>query len=378
MSNKILILSCNTGEGHNSAAKALKQIAETDGIQCDIYDTLSLAGNWLSKAVSRIYLKSVQTSLFSTGYAIGEWYSSLESKPKSPIYRFNKIYAKNLYRLICDNGYDSVVCTHPFPTEALTYLKGIHGLTVPTFFVSTDYTCYPFLDETDMDGYMIAHPDLTEEFISKGVSKDRIHVTGIPCSAHGIKTPEFQARKEVNEAYGLSGSSCSGRWFLLMGGSMGFGDMNELVRCLWRGCRPEDRIICVCGNNKKQKRMLDKQYSESPIVTAIGYSDKIPLLLDACDVLFTKPGGLTSTEALNRGIPIIHTTPIKGIEDKNARFFHERGMSFTSLHCGDLAEYAFQLCEDGKCRNKMLESQKHNRLENAAEDILTIIKEALK
>jgi processive 1,2-diacylglycerol beta-glucosyltransferase len=82
MKSKILILSCNTGEGHNSAAKALKQEAEKEGLQCDIYDALGLAGNWLSRRVSRIYLKSVQVSLFSTGYAIGEWYSSLASKPK--------------------------------------------------------------------------------------------------------------------------------------------------------------------------------------------------------------------------------------------------------------------------------------------------------
>ena len=124
----------------------------------------------------------------------------------------------------------------------------------------------------------------------------------------------------------------------------------------------------------KQKRKLYKIYSGSSTVLTIGYSDRIPLLMDACDVLFTKPGGLTSTEALNRGIPIIHTAPIKGIEDKNARFFNERGMSFTSPYSEDMAEYAFRLCEEENCRNEMLESQKHNRLANAAFNILTIIK----
>lgn len=374
MKSKILILSCNTGEGHNSAAKALKREAEKEGLQCDIYDALGLAGNWLSRRVSRIYLKSVQVSLFSTGYAIGEWYSSLASKPKSPIYSFNKIYAKNLYKLIRDNGYNAVVCTHPFPTEALTYLKENYSLTVPTFFVSTDYTCYPFLNETDIDGYMIAHPDLVDEFVSKGIPAERIHPTGIPCSVNACRTPKDEARKELDQAYGWNIGHNKGRWFLMMGGSMGFGDIEEMVRCLWRRCRQYDRIICVCGNNKKQKRKLDKIYSGSSTVLTIGYSDRIPLLMDACDVLFTKPGGLTSTEALNRGIPIIHTAPIKGIEDKNAIFFNERGMSFTSPYSGDMAEYAFQLCEEENCRNEMLESQKHNRLANAAFNILTIIK----
>lgn len=375
MKSKILILSCNTGEGHNSAAKALKQEAEKEGLQCDIYDALGLAGNWLSRRVSRIYLKSVQVSLFSTGYAIGEWYSSLASKPKSPIYRFNKIYAKNLYKLIRDNGYNAVVCTHPFPTEALTYLKESYGLTIPTFFVSTDYTCYPFLNETDIDGYMIAHPDLVDEFVSKGIPAERIHPTGIPCSVNACRTAKDEARKELDEAYGWDIGSISGRWFLMMGGSMGFGDIEELVRCLLIRCRQYDKIICVCGNNKEQKRKLDRLYPRSVVVLPIGYSDKIPLLMDACDVLFTKPGGLTSTEALNQGIPIIHTAPIKGIEDKNAIFFNERGMSFTSPYSGDIAEYAFRLCEEENCRNEMLESQKHNRLGNAAQNILTIIKE---
>lgn len=379
MPHKILILSCNTGEGHNSAAKALKRTIENDGMQCDIYDALGLAGKRLSNKVSRIYDNSVKNSLFSTGYAIGEWYSSIRFKPRSPVYRFNKTYATEIYHLICGNGYDAVVCTHPFPALSVSFIKEKYGLCIPSFFVATDYTCYPFMNETDLDGYMIAHSDLIEEYVRKGVPAEKIYPTGIPCRADNLvgKIPQKEARQELDEIYSFRSQSLDGRWFLIMGGSMGLGNMNELIGHLLNKCSPKDRIVCICGRNQEQEREIQGMYPESSIVKVVGYTDRVMLFMDACDVLFTKPGGLTSTEALNRGVPLIHTAPIKGIEDKNAHFFHDRGMSYSSTDPQLQSEFAFRLCEEKDCRMVMLQSQMNNRMESASADILKIIKQKI-
>lgn len=379
MMHKILILSCNTGEGHNSAAKALKRAIENDGMLCDIYDAMGIAGNRLSNKVSRIYENSVRTSLFGIGYAIGEWYSSLRFKPRSPVYRFNKTYAKDLHNLICNNGYDAVVCTHPFPAHSVSYIKKKYGLYVPAFFVATDYTCYPFMNETDIDGYMIAHQDLIEEYVRKGVPAEKIYPTGIPCSCDSAagKTFKIEARQKLNEIYSWQGPPDKGKWFVIMGGSMGYGNMKELVGHLLKKCTFNDRIICVCGRSEELKTEIGGSFQESSIVKAIGYTDRVMLFMDACDVLFTKPGGLTSTEALNRGVPLIHTTPIKGIEDKNADFFHKHGMSYSSNDLRQQSEYAFRLCDDEDCRKEMLQSQMNNRMESASADILKIIKQKI-
>ena len=374
MSHKILILSCNTGEGHNSCAKALKDAFVRRGFECDIYDTLSLANEWFSKAASNIYEYSITNCLFSTGYAIGEWYSNLKVKPKSPLYRLNSIYARKLHKLICDNSYRAVFCTHLFPAESLTVIRARYGLSVPSFFIATDYVCYPMMAETDLDGYMVAHPDLIDEYVKKGVPANKLHTTGIPCSINSYpRLPQENARQIINVDYFQGSLLSTGKWFMLMGGSMGYGNMMEIVRLLHDRCGDEDRIICICGRNMKLKEEIENIYPNSSTIKAVGFTDKIHLFMDACDVIFTKPGGLTSTEALSRCIPMIHTSPIKGIEDQNALFFHDRNMSFSSGDAHEQVYCAFELCVNSDYRESMIEAQKVNRIEDSAEQIIQIL-----
>ncbi len=375
MKRRILILSCNTGEGHNASARALKCAVESRGMRCDVYDTLSLRGEWISKMVSDLYGLSVRNSLFGIVYDVAQWYSSLEHKPKSPVYQFCRLFSSKLRFLLTDNGYDAVICTHLFPAIILTDLKSRYGTVIPTFFVSTDYTCYPFLNETDMDGYMIAHRELVAEYIRNGLPKDRIYPTGIPSSGGHFEDAghKYEARKKLDAELSLMTRSFSGKWFLVMGGSMGFGNMNALVDRLLYRCGDDDRIICVCGNNLKQKKRIDRHYADLTIVKAIGFTDRVPLLMNACDVLLTKPGGLTSTEALNRNVPLVHTSPIKGLEDRNASFFHERKMSYSSSDPNEQAEQACRLCIDPEYRTAMLEAQRSNSCSEASNQVIEIM-----
>ena len=142
---------------------------------------------------------------------------------------------------------------------------------------------------------------------------------------------------------------------------MGFGNIENLINDLRDSCAADDKIVCVCGKNERLKKSLVKKFKDSSMVRVIGYTDKIPLVMDACDVLLTKPGGLTSTEAMNRGIPLVHTLPIKGVEDKNARFYSDRNISFYSDDNKIAARYAVKLSKEKVCRKTMLDAQKDNR-----------------
>ena len=243
---KILILSCNTGEGHNSSAKAIKLAMDArGGIESEVKDTLSLVSADVSKNVSDIYIYSTRNSLFEKAYKIGRRVSDFDSSFKSPIYMANKLYAKQLYDYVISGGYDAVVCTHLFPAEALTALKRNADLKVPVLFVMTDYTCIPFLPETELDAYVIPHQDLIEEFVEKGLPREKLLPFGIPVDERRFldRTDRRQARLEL-----LSGllanrpetptdsateagpapavePDTEGRWMLIMGGSMGFGNM---------------------------------------------------------------------------------------------------------------------------------------------------------
>lgn len=372
MSYKILILSCNTGEGHNSAAKALQHYAHSVGIDCDVLDALSLNNARISKFVSGLYDASVKLSLFGGIYALCEWYSNRKHNGKSPVYHLCKLLRGRLSQVISDNTYDAVICTHLFPAEMLTYLRLENKLHIPAFFVSTDYTCYPFLAETDLDGYMIAHSDLIPEYARKGMPAEKIFATGIPCLSGALyaKTSRMEARQKIASDYWRDCSSYTGKWFLIIGGSMGFGNIENIIDELRDSCSVDDKIICVCGRNERLKQSLGKKYKDSSVVRIIGYTDKIPLLMDACDVLLTKPGGLTSTEAMNRGIPLVHTLPIKGVEDKNARFYSDRNISFYSDDSRIATGYAVTLSREKECRKAMLNAQNDNRIADSSKLII--------
>ena len=103
---------------------------------------------------------------------------------------------------------------------------------------------------------------------------------------------------------------------------MGFGNMNGLISALQSQLNDNDRVICICGRNEDILSSIREEFAEDSRIKAVGFTDKVSVLMDARDVLFTKPGGITSTEAIIRNIPLIHTAPIPGLEDRNDRFVH--------------------------------------------------------
>lgn len=372
---KILILSCNTGEGHNSCAKALKKAMDRRGIACEIQDTLALISDTLSQRVSNAYVYSTRGSLFEMVYKLGGFVSNNTDSRQSLIYSANKLYAEKLYNYITDNGFDVVVCVHLFPAEALTALKRNTQLHIPTYFVMTDYTCIPFLPETDLDYYVIPHEHLIEEFAERGIPREKIIPIGIPVDEQLFTTrqPQLRARYMLALQMGWDITTATGHWYLLMSGSMGFGNLGELVEQLLRTIRPEDRVICVCGRNEDMQHSLQEAFADNQQLWVLGFTDQVSLLMDASNVIFTKPGGITSTEAIVKHIPLIHTTPIPGLEDRNAHFFHQHGLSY---HTNDVAQQvavAMRLCQDQAYRQQMLRQQREHANTRSSDDVIDLI-----
>ena len=372
---KILILSCNTGEGHNSCAKALKKAMDRRGIACEIQDTLSLISNTLSQRVSNAYIYSTRGSLFEMVYKLGGFVSNNSDSRQSLIYSANRLYAEKLYHYIVNNGFDVVVCVHLFPAEALTAIKRNTQLRIPTYFVMTDYTCIPFLPETDLDYYIIPHEHLIEEFVERGIPRKKIIPIGIPVDEQRFATrqPQLRARHILAQQMGWNISAATGHWYLLMSGSMGFGNLGALVEQLLQAIRPKDRVICVCGRNEEMQHSLQEVFADNQQLWVLGFTDQVSLLMDAANVIFTKPGGITSTEAIVKRIPLIHTTPIPGLEDRNAHFFHQHGLSY---HTNDVAQQvvvAMRLCQDQAYRQQMLHQQCEHANTRSSDDIIDLI-----
>lgn len=366
---KVLILSTGTGEGHNSAGKAVLEQFRKRGIPCEMADVLGFASERAASYGKRIYVWSTvkATKVFKGAYKAGRAITS--SRRKSPVYYANALYAEKLYHYIVDNGYDTIVMPHLFPAEALTYMLRKHGCRpdIRTYFVGTDYTCIPFTEETEADYYFIAHEELTEEYAKKGIAPEKLVPTGIPVSDRFRSLP---SREEARESLGMNPE---GHCILVMTGSMGYGKIENLVRALVSRMDGGDNVYILGGSNEKLKARLRESYREDPRVRVLDYTDRTAEYLAAADLLFTKPGGLTSTEAAVAGIPLAHTRPIPGCEDCNQAFYNAHGMSLSADSEEKLVEAAMELLSQPKACRQMIERQHQVINGNAARDICDFI-----
>lgn len=364
---KALILSCNTGQGHNTAGRALLEAFTLRGIEAQICDTLTFGGPRTSDVVSGSYVKITQRNphMFGRLYRAGELISS--PRLRSPVYYANALYAGKLLRFITDNGFDVVLCPHLFPAEALSWLRRRSDSplqNVRIYGVATDYTCTPFWEETAVDRFFIPHAALRSEYEKKGFAPDLLMETGIPVSR------AFRKKTDKAEARRLLGMEMDMTTFLVMSGSMGFGDVPDITAELLKLGGSKVRIKVLAGHNNDLKTALHARFAGDARVSAIDYTTQVSLYMDACDVLLTKPGGLSSTEAAVKNVPTVHTSPIPGCETVNARFFGVFGMAMPTVTPRESAEAALLLASDKDLRERQLASQREQINPNAADDIL--------
>ena len=362
---RILILSCNTGGGHNSAAKAIKEAFDAKGHICDIMDVLSFGGQKASDLVCDAYIEMVKKTpkLFGEMYKLGTkvgQFNQETDKFRSPVYYVNKIYADALEDFIKKNEYDAVVCVHIFAAEAMTNLKKHARVGIPFYFVATDYYCSPMLEETLPDKIFAAHKDSLFTFLDRGIKPELLLPTGIPVSRR------FLTKKDKSQVRAELGLNDSDQVFLLMSGSMGFGDLIDTTRYIFERGNPDTRVIAITGHNEKLYESLQSEFKGENRLILIGFTDQVSDYMDASDVLLTKPGGLSSTEALAKGIAIVHTAPIPGCESENVQFFTEHHLSLCARESSDAGRLAVDLMNDSFMREQILAAQEYFRCNNSA------------
>ena len=368
---KILILSCNTGGGHNSAAIAIRDTLVDAGHDCTFLDLFSIGSQKLSGRVSKAYLFSTKLSfLFRFCYWAGG--KITRAGRRSPVYAANSLHADRLYQYLQANPCDVILMTHLFPAEQLTCLKHRGQLSIPTIAIGTDYTCIPFWEETDVDYYVLPHGDLAPEFVQRGMNPQTFLPFGIPVSPKVKQREEkLQARQRLAAGL-LPGLEPEKPLLLIMSGSMGFGSSRQLVgELLQSGVDAE--MCVVCGSNKKQEKRLRRRFKENERVHILGYTQQVPLLLHSADVVFTKPGGLTTTEVAVSRTPLVHTAPIPGCENANAAFFASRGMSVSAKEPEEQCRAGIHLLQDRDAAHRMRENQEKYIPGDANEKLLAFL-----
>lgn len=367
---KLLLLSCPTGEGHNSARRALAEELQRQGVEYVLADPVGFQSKRARELVASAYNGLIRRAPAAFGmiYRIGAVYES--TGLRSPVYYANAHYASTLHDYLQAEQFDGVLSTHLFGLEAVTAIRRRTGAHIPSFGVLTDYTCIPFFAEVDADLYFVPHEQVAAELARKGIPSDRIVASGIPVSRR------FRVPVEPEKARMTLGLPLDRKIYLLLTGGVGCGHVCVLCEELLKRIG-EDGFLCVLtGRNDALCEQLTERFGSFPF-RAVPFTGDVPLFLRAADAVISKPGGLAATEAAVSNVPLVHFGAIPGCETRNAAFFADHGMSLWAKNGQEAVSCAVELAHDPVRAEQIRQKQRETLSPVAAETVVTRIREQL-
>lgn len=351
ISMKVLILSVTAGQGHNSTAKALSDYLSSKGADVRVLDTVRYINRFLGKTVDKGYLfvSSKVKLAYKSFYRLAELRH--KASENSPSALTLSLLSMKLEKYISSYDPDVIICTHVFAGIIVDILKNKAKIRAHSIGILTDFAFHPYWEESDaLDYVVVPNENLLYGALQKGYVKEQVLPFGIPINP---KFEHTRDKKSAREALGLDPDRLT---FLLMGGSMGYGNIAETLGSLDR-IESDFQIICVCGNNSKAKEHIDTlEFSKR--VLNLGFVDYVDLLMDASDCIVTKPGGLTTSESMAKGLPMIIVNPIPGQEDRNTEFLLNNGAAMAVSPTLPLEEIVWTLCNNPQRLALMKESIK--------------------
>ena len=297
----VLILSASIGSGHIKAAQALQQIFDATLVDFMARDVSTL--NWLTKKIYLAALRFIpdlydRIYKFADGRRVGVTARFLSSA----------LMYVPFARLLKKFRPDVVICTHPFPEAAASLWKFLHAKSAEKFLLAavlTDYSLHEIWIYGEVDAYFVATQEMARELATHCRAGQKIFATGIPIGA------EFGSIAQAHDATRTT--------ILIMGGGLGLGSIEETLSELDKISVPL-KIVVVAGQN------------EQLLVEVLGYVSDVHRLMAAADLLITKPGALTISEAFAAGVPLILHEPIPGPEALNAAYAVAHG---AAIEVGD-------------------------------------------
>lgn len=345
---KVLLLSCSTGQGHNSCALAVKEYLEEQNVRCEIKDVFAFISTKVSNfmAWGHCFMYRHLPGLFRWGYRYSEKHPAVFNE-KSGIYKILTSGAEHIYQFIIREQFDGIVCTHPFSAMILTHILKGHSIQIKTAFIATDYTCYPGMESCNLQHYFVPSKCLVKEFEKSGIPRRNIIAAGIPvCKKMYDRTDKADAKR-------LLGIGSKNKHLLVMCGSMGCGPIAKIVKYISKGLTEDMELSVICGTNKLLQRKLEKKYRQSEKIHIVGYTSQMSLYMDSADLLLTKPGGISITESAVKKLPMVFVDAVAGCEQYNIDFFVKMGAAVTSDSAKELAEQSIRILESDMQRKKM-------------------------
>ena len=331
---RILVLSCSTGGGHNSAAAAICAHFAQRGIACDMRDALQFVSKahmtFFSKGHSFMYRYFPR--LFGVGYHFEE-----KHQPRF-LYNQMALGAKRFCAYLQENAYDAVICTHIFGNMLMTEVRRKHGVIIPHYVVTTDYTMHPGTDMVDAERYFVAADPLRALLTAAGIPDERIIASGIPVAPAFLKADDKQSARH------RLGLPEHGKVVLLFSGSIGCGKLHSIAKALERQLPNDCTLVVLCGHNMGMYRRIRRRCGSRTV--AVGYTDRVAEYMAAADLCIAKPGGLSTTEMWAVGLPMILLLTVPGCETRNLRFLSELGIAVGTKEWTEAVQMTLDLIKD--------------------------------
>ncbi|MEJ9314873.1 glycosyltransferase [Priestia megaterium] len=371
--NKYLILSATFGEGHKQVANAISEavnymVADTEPITIDIMEWVHPN---LYPISNYIYKKGIKK--------FPQVYSFLYKKTRvknSFSVKLNSIFLtgmQTMLKIIQEIKPKVVISTYPFAAGIISKLKEQGLIDIPSVTIITDYTDHSYWIYPSTDQYVVGSTQLRDRLIVLGVEEDKIKTTGIPVRKRFM---DVLPKDVLLNKYMINPNMFT---LLIMGGGDGFfGKGASTFRALESISTPIQLFI-VCGKNKKLKTQLEWELKGSKHdVRILGYCEKIEELMAISDLMISKPGGVTTSEAMAMDLPILIHHSLPGQEEDNTEYLCRSGFAFVANSEKDLIAKVENLVYDSAPLRWMKQRMKKYQTKTSSVDALRVIVEAAK
>lgn len=367
---KLVIFSVSAGAGHLRAAQALVATAKRcyPDVEVVHVDLMELVPQLFRKVYADSYLKVVERHPALWGYLYDksdhEKANSGLNKLRRAIERLN---TRKLGSLLREMQPDYVICTHFLPAELLSRKISAGKFSAPVWVQVTDFDFHALWIQQQMNGYFAAHEEVAWRMAERGIPADTIHVTGIPIM------PAFDRQYDRANCAAEFGLDPNRTTLLMMSGGMGVGSIEQLAERLLQ-LKGDFQIVALAGRNEKLLTDLKVVAMQHPgRLFPLGFINVIERVMAASDLAITKPGGLTTSECLAVGLPMIVVSPIPGQEERNADFLLENGAALKACDAGALAWRVQYLLDNPKRLAHLRQNALNCGRPDAARRVLTTV-----
>lgn len=355
---KILIFYASYGGGHLSAAKSIqKYITENyENREAEIVDCMK----YINKPVEKITTGAYREMAKKAPKLWGKVYSDSEKGLLSTVSKdANKLMSKKLNKLIQEKKPNLIISTHPFSSQMCSYLKKKGKIDCEIATIMTDFAMHEqwLIGHEYTENFFVSNENMKQDMINYGVAENKIHVTGIPMSSRFFENFDTQ---KIYEMFELDPDKKVILFF--GGGEFGLGK-ERTVQILKAFIQmvPTYQIVAVAGKNEKMKANFEDLVQDCNVkyrVRVLGFTDKVPELMNIASLVVTKPGGLTTTESLASELPMVIINPIPGQEEENAEFLVSKGVGVWIKNSDNPEEVITSLFSSPDNIEKMRESAK--------------------